>query len=125
MTPLFQKLRYKPGARVCVLGAPSGFSAKVARLPKSIETTTTLRGHFDLVHTFVTRQSEIVRMAAKLRKALEPNAILWVSYPKGDAIKTDLKRDVLHALLAEAGFDGVSQVAIDEVWSAMRFKVVA
>jgi hypothetical protein len=123
MTPLFKKLRYTPGARVCVLGAPAGFSAELKRLPKSIECSTSLRGHFDLCHVFVTRQSEVMRTAATLRKALAPEGILWVSYPKGGAIGTDLKRDTLHSLLAELGFDGVAQVAIDDVWSAMRFKV--
>jgi hypothetical protein len=125
MSPLFTKLRYKPGMRVCVVGAPSGFSAELARLPKSIEHTTTLRGRFDLVHAFFTRRSQVVRCAAKLKKALEPGAILWVSYPKGDALGTDLKRDILHATLEEAGLDGVSQVAVDDVWSAMRFEIKA
>jgi hypothetical protein len=123
MSPLFTKLRYKPGMRVCVLGAPSGFSAELARLPKTIDRATALRGRFDLVHAFFTRKSQVVRDAPKLKKALEPGGILWISYPKGDALGTDLKRDLLHAVLADAGLDGVSQVAVDDVWSAMRFKV--
>jgi hypothetical protein len=123
MAPLFAKLRYKPGMRVCVLGAPSGFSVELARLPVTIERTTTLRGRFDIVHTFVTRRSQIARAAPRLKGALGPGGLLWVSYPKGDALGTDLKRDILHEILSEAGLDGVAQVAVDEVWSAMRFKV--
>jgi hypothetical protein len=122
MTPLFTKLRYQTAERVCVLGAPSGFAAELARA--KIAHRTTLRGRFDLVHVFATRQSQLTRMAAKLKSALGEGGILWVSYPKGDALQTDLKRDVLHSLLADAGLDGVSQVAIDDVWSAMRFKVL-
>jgi hypothetical protein len=124
MAPVFTKLRYKPGMRVCVLGAPSGFSAELARLPKSIDRATALKGRFDLVHAFFTRKAQVLRDAPKLKKALEPGGSLWVSYPKGDALGTDLKRDILHEALSEVGLDGVSQVAVDDVWSAMRFKVI-
>jgi hypothetical protein len=123
IAPVLAKLRYRSGMRICVLDAPSGFAAEVARLPRSIERAPTLRGSFDLVHFFATRRSQIVRSVGKLRKALVPDGILWISYPKGDALGTDLKRDVLHSLLAEAGLACVAQVAIDEVWSAMRFKL--
>ncbi len=123
ISSLFTKLRYEPGMRICVLGAPAGFSAEVARLPKTIDRRTALRGRFDLVHAFFTRKSQVVRDAAKLKRAVEPSGILWISYPKGDALGTDLKRDILHDALAGAGLDGVSQVAVDDVWSAMRFKV--
>jgi hypothetical protein len=124
MSALFTKLRYKAGMRVCVLGAPSGFSSELTRLPKTIARASTLRGRFDLLHVFVTRQSEIARNVSKWKKALAPGGILWLSYPKGDTIGTDLKRDVLRIQLGEAGLDSVAQVAIDDVWSAIRFKNV-
>jgi hypothetical protein len=124
MSPLLTKLRYRPGMRVCVLDAPSGFAAELANLPKTIECTTALKGPFDLVHAFFTRKSQVQRSAAKLKKALQPDGILWISYPKGDTLSTDLKRDVLRDTLAAAGLDSVAQVAIDDVWSAMRFKLV-
>lgn len=123
MSPLFTKLRYEPGMRVCVLGAPAGFSSELTRLPESVERTSALRGRFDLVHAFVTRRFEITRSASKWRRALAPGGILWVSYPKGDTIGTDLKRDVVRELLADAGLASVAQVAIDDVWSAVRFKL--
>lgn len=124
MSPLLAKLRYRPGMRVCVLDAPSGFAAELANLPKTIECTATLKGPFDLVHAFFTRKSQLERSATKLKKAIQPSGILWISYPKGDAVGTDLKRDVLRDALAGAGLDSVAQVAIDDVWSAMRFKLV-
>lgn len=48
-----------------------------------------------------------------------PN-ILWVSYPKAN--RTDLNRDTLWPILAEYGMRPVGQVAVDEVWSALRFR---
>jgi hypothetical protein len=97
--------------RVCVLTAPTGFSAELARLPKTIERATTLRGRFDLVHAFFTRKAPLTSSGAKLRAAIEPGGILWISYPKGQALGTDLNRDIIHDLMPEFGLDAIAQVA--------------
>lgn len=123
MSPLFAKLRYRLGMRVCVVGAPSGFAAELARLPKSIERVATLRGRFDLVQAFVTRKAELTTLAPRICTALGPDGIVWIAYPKGRALGTDLTRDVIHEIAPAWGLRTVAQVAIDEVWSAMRCKL--
>ena len=45
--------------------------------------------------------------------------ILWVAYPKGN--RTDINRDSLWPILSELGLRPVTQVSIDQVWSALRF----
>ena len=47
-------------------------------------------------------------------------AIFWVAYPKGN--KADINRDTLWPILAEYGMRPIGQVAVDEVWSALRFR---
>ena len=54
------------------------------------------------------------------RDQLAQPAALWVAYPKGN--KADINRDSLWPILAEYGLRPISQVAIDEVWSALRFR---
>jgi hypothetical protein len=50
-------------------------------------------------------------------------AILWVAYPKlSSKLAADLSRDIIHSLAPEHGLDTVSQIAIDEDWSALRLK---
>jgi len=57
------------------------------------------------------------------RQATKYDGILWVSYPKGSAkVKTDLSRDTMWGLLADAGMRPVSQISIDDTWSAVRFR---
>ena len=46
--------------------------------------------------------------------------ILWVAYPKGG--RADINRDTLWPILAEYAFRPVSQVAVDDTWSALRFR---
>ena len=68
-----------------------------------------------------------VNDAASTRALLDANradlahpAIFWVAYPKAN--RTDINRDTLWPILSEYGLRPVSQVAIDEVWSALRFR---
>ena len=50
-------------------------------------------------------------------------AILWVAYPKlSSKLAADLSRDMIHALALKHSLDTVSQIAIDEDWSALRLK---
>ncbi len=65
--------------------------------------------------------------AAEVRAALETHgsdlaapAAFWVAYPKGG--RADINRDSLWPILAEHGFRPISQVALDETWSALRFR---
>jgi hypothetical protein len=47
-------------------------------------------------------------------------SVLWFAYPKGN--RTDLNRDSLWPILGEYGLRPISQVSVDEVWSALRFR---
>jgi hypothetical protein len=46
--------------------------------------------------------------------------ILWVAYPMGN--RTDINRDSLWPILSELGLRPVTQVSIDQMWSALRFR---
>jgi hypothetical protein len=48
--------------------------------------------------------------------------LTWVAYPKSGQLGTDLNRDSLAALLIAGGIQPVRQIAVDEVWSALRFR---
>lgn len=117
MTPTLKKLRYKPGMKVAVTGAPAGFEAELAKAD-----VTRGRTGLDLAQAFFTRRSELERALPRLRTSLGPRGILWLCYPKGKALGTDLDRDVVRTSAARAGLQSVALVAVDEVWSALRVK---
>ena len=68
--------------------------------------------------------------AADLREVLAKHAdedlaaptVFWVAYPKAN--KADINRDTLWPILAEHGMRPISQVAIDDTWSALRFRAL-
>ena len=121
-TDLATKLLIKPDGRVLLLNAPIGYARKLEPLPKGV-TVTDKRGRpADVVVAFVRDSTELKRLASGFA-ALEEDAVLWVCYPKGGAkAGTDLDRDILHAAMEKHELSGVSLVAFDETWSAMRFR---
>ena len=52
------------------------------------------------------------------------DAVLWFAYPKGSSkkYKCEFNRDTGWHVLGAAGFEPVRQVAIDQDWSALRFR---
>ena len=75
---------------------------------------------------FVVTQAELDAASAKLAKACEGDAVLWIVYPKGTSkkYKCEFNRDSSWSTLGAAGFEPVRMVAIDEDWSALRFRRV-
>jgi hypothetical protein len=118
MNPILKKLHFKGQAPVLVLKSlASAFEVPVHVTPK---------GEYGFVLAFAQSQAEAEAQAKTVRKALgDERALFWLAYPKGRSKKyqADLNRDSLHALMARFGFDGVSLVALDADWSAMRFKL--
>jgi hypothetical protein len=118
---LAAKLLIKPDTRVLLLNAPIGYARKLEPLPKGATLTDKRGKAADVVVAFVRDSGELKRLATSFG-ALEDNAILWVCYPKGGKAGTDLDRDSLNAAMATHELTGVSLVAFDDTWSAMRFR---
>jgi hypothetical protein len=75
---------------------------------------------------FVTKQSEVDALAKTIAKKAKGDAVMWFAYPKGTSKKyhSEINRDHGWQILGELGFEGVRGVAIDEDWSATRFRQV-
>jgi DUF3052 family protein len=116
--PVAERLQVKGDRRLAVIGAS-------AALEKTIGAG---KARGDLA------KAEVVLLFAPDRTSLEAKlpdvlgkmmdlAILWVAYPKlSSRLAADLSRDVIHALAPKHGLDTLSQIAIDDDWSALRLK---
>ncbi|HSJ53033.1 MAG TPA: hypothetical protein VLC52_04730 [Anaerolineae bacterium] len=120
---LATKLRLQPGHRVLLLNAPEGYLDRLRPLPEGVELADTAGGKFDFVHLFARNSTDLAWMARQAVEAIEYDGVLWVSYPKKSAgVESDLNRDIRWEILEEAGLRPVTQVSIDDVWSALRFR---
>lgn len=123
MTSVVKKLGLKPGMRALVLGAPSGYMNSLVPLPDRIEVSRRLGGAHEFVQFFATNKSDIVKSAKKLLQSAAPGALVWITYPKKTSgVDSDLSRESVWAAMKGTGWRPVSQIAIDEVWSALRFR---
>jgi hypothetical protein len=125
MATVFEKLDLKDRQEIVVLHAPASFQPELGRLP-----VITLHHHLESVAeadfwlTFVTRKSEVDALAPQIAKRAKGDAIVWFAYPKGTSKKytCDFNRDTGWDVLKTLGFDTVRAVAIDEDWTALRFR---
>jgi hypothetical protein len=123
--PVARKLGMNPGMRALIISPPAGYLKLLAPLPDGLTVSSRSGGMYPFVQVFATRLSEINRLAQRLSKHAAPNALVWISYPKKTAkLKGDLSRDVIRKAMSGEGWRAVSIVAIDEVWSALRFRPV-
>lgn len=111
---LARKLNLKDGMKLRVVGKPAGVDLG------DVATTTSANAEGVLV--FVKTLAELDAKAAPMIEAAKEDRIAWVAYPKAGQLGTDLNRDVLWKRLLTEDIQGVRQVAIDDVWSAMRFR---
>ena len=117
-----EKLLLKSGARAAVLGAPNGY---LRQFPRNMTIDEELgAGEYDFIQAFTSRKDDLVALAAKIRSSARPGAYLWVAYPKGKSMATDLNRDIVRTTLQPLGLDPVAQIAIDDTWSALRVKPI-
>ena len=72
---------------------------------------------------FVKSIAELEEQGPLAIQAVKYDGLLWICYPKQTSgIKTDINRDTGWGVIQSAGLRPVTQVAIDEIWSALRFR---
>jgi hypothetical protein len=122
MTSLENKLHLRSGMSMCVLDAPAGYQLRLADFRVVVQQVKKLAGALDVIQVFVTRKAQLDKRLAPIKAVMGERSALWVCYPKAGVLGTDLNRDLLRAALADHGLQAVSQIAIDDVWSGLRFK---
>jgi len=125
MTPLFKKLNLKEQKEILILNAPASFEPELKTLTGiSILREIKTAKNIDFSLAFITTHKELDAVVKRVVEKTKGDATLWFAYPKGTSKKysCDFNRDTGWQSLGDHGFEGVRQVAIDEDWSALRFR---
>jgi hypothetical protein len=115
-----QKLQIKPGAAVWV--SDGAWAALLEPFPDAVTQAGRIEDAAAAV-LFVEDEAALREMLAELgAERLAAPEVLWIAYRKGN--RSDLNRDSLWPILAPLGMRPVTQIAVDEEWSALRFRPV-
>lgn len=128
MDAVFKKLNFKSQENVLVVAAPESFRAPM----EAMEAHTRVyeqpeegqKIEFALI--FGKTKADMETHARAVLPHLENDAVFWIAYPKKSSknYRADYDRDSGWELLGEWGMEPVRQVAIDQDWSALRFRKV-
>lgn len=110
---LAEKLQIKPGQSISVIEPRAGFD---------LEAEASGESDADGILIFVKDKADLARHQATAVESARDDRLTWIAYPKAGQLDTDLNRDILWELLQGQGVKPVRQVAVDDTWSALRFR---
>ena len=117
---LAKKLKLKPGAHAAIINAPENY---LREFKHDTEVSNKLTGKFDWIQIFVKNKAGLDALAPKAAKALNPDSILWICFPKGlSKDQTDLTRDKGWESVQALALKWITLVSINETWSAFALR---
>lgn len=124
MTPLFKKLNLGHHLKLLIAHAPESFEVELDALEgRQIIRDLRRAGTTPFRIYFVTTLAEVSQAAGQVA-ALKDDPVIWLAYPKKTSKKyqCEFHRDNGWTAMGKAGYEAVRQVALDEDWSALRFR---
>ena len=114
-----QKLGVEEGMRAFFLNAPKP-ALNAINLPKH-DVVSTLQGKFDYMHFFSKTQAEMDDVFPKLKAHLSLTGMLWLSWPKGKKLGTDLSLPIVIKIGYSHGLVESTCLSVDDTWSGLKF----
>jgi hypothetical protein len=120
---IFKKLRLNSEQKILILNAPNEYLS----ILEGIAFDDKPKGDnlYDFVQVFGYQQDELELLVKSVEKVSKYDCLFWACYPKGTGkINSDIKRETVWKAFELVGLDTVTQIAIDETWSALRGRPV-
>jgi hypothetical protein len=122
-TPLVAKLGLAPAMKLLVIGKPEGYEGWLGDLPPGAAIMKSATSPA-AVHLFATEAKQLENALAKLRRTLQPDGFVWVSWPKkASKVTTDITEDAIRAIALPMGFVDVKVCAVTDVWSGLKLVI--
>jgi hypothetical protein len=122
---VFVKLNFKQPKSVLIMNAPGSFEPEVRKLPRKIVNRDLAQvDTVDFALLFVQKRAQVAAVSKALAKKAAGDSVVWFAYPKGTSksYQSEINRDSGWEPFTALGFETVRLVAIDEDWSALRFR---
>ncbi len=126
---LFKKLNYKEQGSILALNYPDSFESELASMENATPVFRNLQdtgAPLEFVIAFGKTLEEVQSLTRSIGPRLGEDAVFWFCYPKQSSKKytCEFNRDNGWQVMGEFDLEPVRQVAIDEDWSALRFRHV-
>jgi len=115
-----EKLQIKDDYVVWVISTNDEEAALLDPLPSGVEVVDEPSDDISAVVLFVEDREYLADQLDEILPQLGSTPVIWIGYPKGN--RTDINRDSIWELVGEYGWGLVSNVSLDEDWSAVRLK---
>ena len=123
--PIMKKLQWKDhGQPVLIMNAPQAYTEILQAFEGDVHSEPE-QASYEFVQVFGAMNEELQASARHAVKVLAEDGLLWLCYPKKTSKVykgSDCIRESVAGLLAVEGFEPVRQIAIDDDWSALRFR---
>ncbi len=121
---IVEKLHLNEERNLLIQGLPSSIEKQFAKLSFAKNVTPLLKSRkIDWALVFAVNENQLNNILKDVLPALHSESKLWIAYPKVTSkISSDLNRDCSWSALTGCGYEGVAQVALDHVWSALWWK---
>ncbi|MFF2753806.1 DUF3052 domain-containing protein [Psychrobacillus sp. NPDC058041] len=125
--PVLKKLQWKQtGKPVLILNAPKSYEEITVAFEGRVDKES-VEEKYKFIQVFGTSIDEVSSLSKLVVNNLEGDGLLWLCYPKKSSKVyngSDCSRDEVAKILANEGFEPVRNIAIDDDWSALRFRRV-
>jgi hypothetical protein len=121
---LLEKLQFNDERNLLIQGLPSSIEKQFVKLAFAKNITPLLKSRkIDFALVFAINVQQLGMIVQEVLPALRPEGKFWVAYPKpGSKIATTLNRECSWGCITDAGYEVVRDVALDHVWTAVRFR---
>jgi hypothetical protein len=111
----------RPRGYAAATDAFEGEAARATIDPPGLEVASELNRHFDYIHLFTRTQAELDDVFPRLKAHLKRTGMLWVSWPKGKQLGTDLALPSVINIGYSHGLVESTCLSVDAIWSALKF----
>lgn len=120
---LLEKLEFRDYKNVLIQGLPSSIEKQFLKISFAKNVTPLLKTRkIDFALVFAINENQLNKIMDEVIPALHKQSCCWIAFPRSTSkIVSDLNKSCEWPCMCNAGYERMDEVALDHVWTAMRF----
>ena len=123
-TPLAKKLGIRENSSIAVIHSPVPYAELFDDFPENVQISSNSRSPKELIHYFVTNSRQLVKDMYDLKKVINQDGCIWISWPKKSSkVPTDINEDIIRNIAIQNGLVDIKVCAVNETWSGLKLVI--